>query len=394
MKSGHWVLGGIATLVFVGAFLASGWSPAAPPSVPIALPTLTAEAVDATVAVVATQVAAAPPPIESLGNEAMAGDQAPDAPSTDAPTATSATPAETPTPTPTATEPRPTPRFTPLFDPDATRASAATAIAGGGEGTPQPTALPSTAEVRPTVAATLRPAATPADVTAAARSLRVPILMYHYISVPPPDADRIRIDLSVTPANFEQQLVWLKQNGYTTISLTDLYNALANGAALPPRPIILTFDDGYRDAYDNAFPLLRKYGMVGTFFLITDFISANHPAYMTWPMAQAMSDAGMSMESHTRSHPDMRRRADDFLIWQLLGAIESIQAYTGKRPQFLCYPGGFFDDNTIRVARSANILAAVTTQYGQMHALGDAMTWSRVRVRGEGTLAEFASALK
>jgi peptidoglycan/xylan/chitin deacetylase (PgdA/CDA1 family) len=346
---------------------------------------------DPTVEIEATAFALAPPTVESLGVEAMAGDPSlgDDMPAVTVGASQDLADLSTSTPTPgvTATASRPTVAFTPMSDPEDNRVARVA-----------PTAMPQPiAPLRTPEPVALRPLAPPTPVVAGAtgvREARVPILMYHYLSVPPPDADRIRIDLSVSPAMFEQQLAYLKENGYTTISLGDLYDALAGGRGLPAKPVILTFDDGYRDAYENALPLLKKYGMRGTFFIVTDFIHAGHPAYLTWPMVQALNDSGMSIENHTRSHADLRRRNDDFLVWQILGAIESIQAYTGKRPQFFCYPGGFFDDNTVRVARSASILAAVTTQYGKTHGLGDAMVWSRVRVRGEGTLREFADLVR
>ena len=80
------------------------------------------------------------------------------------------------------------------------------------------------------------------------RTLRVPILMYHYISVSPPGADAVRRDLSVSPEALEAHLRYLQQEGYTAITLRDLSMALQCGYPLPPKPIVLTFDDGYRDA--------------------------------------------------------------------------------------------------------------------------------------------------
>src|SRR5215467_12208364 len=85
------------------------------------------------------------------------------------------------------------------------------------------------------------------------RRLRVPILMYHYISELPPHADETRRGLTVTPAIFRAHMQYLHDQGYTTISLYDLNDALTKGTPLPPKPIILTFDDGYHDAYINAF---------------------------------------------------------------------------------------------------------------------------------------------
>ncbi|MCS7261247.1 MAG: polysaccharide deacetylase family protein, partial [Anaerolineae bacterium] len=93
-----------------------------------------------------------------------------------------------------------------------------------------------------------------------ARTVDVPILMYHYISKPPPDADRYRRDLSLAPEDFEAHLAWLRSQGYQGITLHALVFHLVAGWPLPEKPIVLTFDDGYRDHYTNAFPLLQRYG--------------------------------------------------------------------------------------------------------------------------------------
>ena len=240
---------------------------------------------------------------------------------------------------------------------------------------------------------TASPLPTPVPLTPTADPLRiaqVPILMYHYISTPPANADRIRRDLSVSPENFEAQLKYLSDNGYKTISLYDLHANLSSGAPLPPKSIILTFDDGYRDAYEHAFPLLRKYGMVGTFFVVTDFASSANPDYMHWDQIQEISRAGMNIESHSRTHIDLRNRDLPKLIWETLGPLEAIEAYTGKRPRFFCYPFGRYDDDVIRVLKSEYMLGAVTTAYGKTHRLSNALTWDRVRIHGDTTLAEFA----
>lgn len=234
---------------------------------------------------------------------------------------------------------------------------------------------------------TPRPTATPVPLPAYAQ---VPVLMYHYIAVPPANADKYRLDLSVTPANFEAQLKYLKANGFTAISLADLHDHLSQGKPLPPKPIVLTFDDGYRNIYTDAFPLLKKYGMVGTFFIVTDFINYKDPAYLTWDMVKEMSRAGMSIESHSRTHKDMRNRSNAFLVWEILGPIEQITAFTGRRPYFFCYPGGQYDQAVIDVLRSAGVLAAVTTRPGSTYALANAMTWPRLRVRHGTTIRQFA----
>jgi len=137
--------------------------------------------------------------------------------------------------------------------------------------------------------------------------VQVPILMYHHVAIPGPNADAIRRDLSVSPAAFEAQMAYLASHGYRPVSLLDLFEHLQGGQALPPRPIILTFDDGYDDNYTSAYPILRRYGLQGTFFIITGLVG--RPGYLTWEQAREMRRGGMSLESHTCNHPDLAKGA-------------------------------------------------------------------------------------
>jgi peptidoglycan/xylan/chitin deacetylase (PgdA/CDA1 family) len=213
--------------------------------------------------------------------------------------------------------------------------------------------------------------------------------MYHYISVPSPGADRYRLDLSVTPADLDAQMAWLAANGYTTITLQDLLYHLTLGWPLPEKPIVLTFDDGYRDAYENAFPILLKYGFVGTFFIITDRLTYGDPNYATWPQVIAMHNAGMDIQSHTRTHPDLRRLSEERLLWQILGSREAIEARVDKEVHFFCYPAGRYDDNTIHALQQFGYWAAVTTEYGATHSNDGLFTLKRLRIRRADTLESF-----
>ncbi|RMG98577.1 MAG: polysaccharide deacetylase family protein, partial [Chloroflexi bacterium] len=221
-------------------------------------------------------------------------------------------------------------------------------------------------------------------------TLKVPILMYHYISVPPADADIYRYDLSVEPDNFRAQMAYLAENGYTTIDLYDLSLAITNKKELPPKPVILTFDDGYRDNYENAFPVLQEFGLKGTFFVVTEFVDRGLEAYMTWPMLEEMAAAGQRIEPHSKTHADLRNRDRDFLIWEILGSQETIAAHIGYTPRYFAYPGGRYDDAVIQILRELDYWGAVTTISGKWHGFADRYEWTRLRVRHDTTLAEFA----
>ena len=214
------------------------------------------------------------------------------------------------------------------------------------------------------------------------RRIRVPILMYHYVSPLPEDADDIRTDLTVGPDVFRAHMQYLHDAGYNTISLYQLDDALMRGTRLPSRPVILTFDDGHIDHYTTVFPILREFGFTGTFFVITGLADANNPAYMSWAQIEEMSIAGMNMESHTKTHRDLRGRDHDFLVYELLGSIESLVAHTGRTPRMFCYPGGRYDDVTLQLVNEMDVWRAVTTQPGMDHTTDNRLEMSRVRISG------------
>ena len=251
--------------------------------------------------------------------------------------------------------------------------------------TPQPTATPS-----PMATQTPTPGPTPDGV---ARMLQVPILMYHYVSVPPAGADIYRRDLSVTPALFESHLKYLTDAGYHVITLDDLLYALAQGRDLPTKPVILTFDDGYEDNYTNVFPLLQKYDLVGHFFVISDFVNQGRPGYMTWPQIEEMAAAGQRFGSHSRDHPSLSGQSDDYLVWQALGGKEALEEHLGQHPRWISYPAGQYDDRTIAVYKSAGYWGGLTTQQGATHTLDDIFELKRVRVRGSHTAADLGRLL-
>ncbi len=226
------------------------------------------------------------------------------------------------------------------------------------------------------------------------RRVRVPILMYHYVSELPADADKYRIDLTITPALFRSHLAYLQEQGYSTISLYDLDAALLTGAPLPPKPVVLSFDDGYIDHYVNVFPALQAYGFTGTFFIITALADANRPDYVNWSQIREMADAGMSMESHTKDHVDLRGRDYDTLVYQMLGSLESLTAYTGQTAHMFSYPIGHYDGMTLAVARQLPIWRAVTTERGVWHTTDNRLEVPRLRITGGMGAGGLASILQ
>jgi peptidoglycan/xylan/chitin deacetylase (PgdA/CDA1 family) len=217
--------------------------------------------------------------------------------------------------------------------------------------------------------------------------------MYHHIANPPAGSNAIRVSLSVRPKDFAAQLSYLRENGYQSVTLDDLALFLAAGKPLPPKPIVLTFDDGYADAYTQAFPLLKEFGFTGTFFLISSPIDAKNRDFVSWAQVSEMHDAGMKFEPHSYDHPDLRDRTRDFLVFQILAPKEAIESRTGEACHFFAYPSGRYDQLAIDVLRSADFWGGVTIEQGATHSASDLFVLKRVRVHGGEDLDTFVRML-
>jgi peptidoglycan/xylan/chitin deacetylase (PgdA/CDA1 family) len=193
---------------------------------------------------------------------------------------------------------------------------------------------------------------------------------------------------------FQAQMRYLQEQGYHTISLYQLDDALLHGESLPSQPVILTFDDGYIDHYISVFPALHSLGFTGTFFIITGRADANDPRYMNWHQIREMSDAGMSMESHTKTHQDLRNRDYEFLIYELQGSLESLQYYTGHMPHMFSYPAGEYDEATLVVLSQLPIWRAVTTQPGDFQTTDNRLEMPRIRIHSTTTVSSLAALLQ
>jgi len=244
------------------------------------------------------------------------------------------------------------------------------------------------------------PTATPTAFTAPVlapdgqvRTARVPILMYHYVGGLPAGADPYRIDLTVSPEMFEAQLAYLQAAGYSSISLEDLTRHLAVGAPLPPKPIILTFDDGYVDNFIYAFPLLRQYGLTGTFFVVTQFLDEGRAGYVSWEQVRLMQNNGMDIQAHGVSHEDPKKQPVALLQQEIAGSQQAIEAHLNKPVRFFAYPFGHYDSRVVGVLRSAGYWGAVTTRAGVAHSSQGLFELSRVRTHGTYGLDRFRDTL-
>lgn len=186
--------------------------------------------------------------------------------------------------------------------------------------------------------------------------VRIPILMYHSISDSDPNNN-----LLVPPAMFDEQIAWLNENGFTAMNMDEVLEAMETGK-VPKRPVVITFDDGYSDNYTSAFPSLKNHNMKATFFVITDGVDDGY--YMSSDMLKEMQDAGMKIENHTANHLELNNLSREDAYDSIKRAQDFLREVIGSDGNYLCYPVGKYNDETIEIAKELGIKAAVTTQGG------------------------------
>ena len=170
---------------------------------------------------------------------------------------------------------------------------------------------------------------------------RVPTLMYHGVS----DTGWGAMDLFVRPADLEAQLQYLTENGYTPIWFEDLARVDEI-----EKPVLLTFDDGYVDNYTELFPLLQKYDVKATIFVIAGTVDWN-PNNLTSAQIKEMSDSGLvSIQSHTQTHPYLPGLDRETQGWELEYSKLVLTRITGKEPYVICYPAGNVNADTLELA--------------------------------------------
>lgn len=183
----------------------------------------------------------------------------------------------------------------------------------------------------------------------------VPMLSYHMINSLPET-------YSIDPGEFEHHMKYLAEQGYTAISLQQLFLARNHQWALPAKPVIITFDDGYQDNYQNALPIMEKYGMRGTVFIITD--SVGKPNYLSWDEIRVMQQRNTEIGSHTLTHVKLKELSYADQLKEMAGSKKILEKQLGKPAEFLAYPYGSYNDSVTKALQEAGYLGACSGKVG------------------------------
>jgi peptidoglycan/xylan/chitin deacetylase (PgdA/CDA1 family) len=203
----------------------------------------------------------------------------------------------------------------------------------------------------------------------------IPVLNYHQIN----DVDENM--LTVSTAEFETQMAWLEKNGYQTITVSELLDALEGKGSLPERPVLITFDDGYIDNYQCAFPILKKHNMKACIFLISEYVSL-YPNYLTWEQLAEMQASGIEFGSHTVDHNVLTELSPNSVNHELADSKNVLESRLKRRVDVLAYPCGYTSEYIKSRVNALGYRAAFTVNLGNVHPGDDLYALNRVPIFG------------
>ena len=186
----------------------------------------------------------------------------------------------------------------------------------------------------------------------------IPVLMYHKIGDDKDNDAVIREDL------FRQQMKFLKDNGYNPLTMDQLYDYVVNGAAVPEKPVVLTFDDGYADTYSIVYPIMKEYGFAATVFINPGDVGTR----LTWDQIREMHKNGITISNHGFQHIEMGQLSEAKQIENITKAQEALAKEVGiKDNPWFCYPYGDKNEFTDAATKKAGIKMSMAMKSGWAH---------------------------
>lgn len=193
---------------------------------------------------------------------------------------------------------------------------------------------------------------------------RATVLVYHHIKEHAQHESAAFHAMTVSPRTLDTQLTYLTQNKYVVISYGDLVRCVQKGIPIPTKSVVLTFDDRWHNQYSNAYPLLLKHNMTATFFIVA---TADAQGLMSWNELREMKSHGMTIASHTFSHPHLPRCTERSLANELVVSRENIKKNLGEAPDYIAYPFGDYDARVINATKRAGYVSARAVDAGLVH---------------------------
>ena len=238
---------------------------------------------------------------------------------------------------------------------------------------------------------TSSPTPTPTWVFSGPDHVIVPILLYHWIAVSPSDGPYYKSPYYVKPEVFEEEIKLLHDCEYTTISIDMLLKAITEGTELPPRPVLITFDDGHLNNYTTAFPIMEKYGFKGILYVVGNYIGTED--YMNADQIREMAAAGWEVGSHSMSHADLSTLDPQRQRYEVVESREFLEETLGLPVRTIAYPFGSSNSSVIDYAHFAGFIAGMSLGFTHDQGSGNRFTLQRRDIKGTYDVKQFASFL-
>ncbi|QHT59031.1 polysaccharide deacetylase family protein [Paenibacillus lycopersici] len=218
-------------------------------------------------------------------------------------------------------------------------------------------------------------------------SARIPVLCYHSIADNGAGNDYI-----VSPEAFREQMAWLHEQGYRSIDMQEFGAILSGEEPSTGREVLITFDDGYRNNYTAALPVLKQYGYRATEFLVTNWVGGD--AYLTWDQVKELRAAGWDIMAHTRTHPYLPLHTAKTQRDEIAGSKAAIERKLGTSVTAIAYPYGLRSEETMRIAKQSGYAYAFTFDDGWTTSEQNPYLLKRLFIAGDQTLADFERKMK
>lgn len=240
-----------------------------------------------------------------------------------------------------------------------------------------------------------RPSGTPAAASELVRRATVPVLCWHQVRAPrASDSKNAKYELVISPANFRAQLDAIKGAGYTTISPAQYQAHVAEGAALPDRPVLLTFDDGAENQASVALPEVLARGMTATLFVMTVVIDGGKD-WITGDQITALAGEGITIGSHTWDHHTVDKlHTEADYDTQYVGSRRTLQKLSGQEVTAFCYPGGRWTESALAPLRAAGYTIGFQLKDTPVSPADPLMTLRRQIVVSEWSGSQIVAQLK
>jgi peptidoglycan/xylan/chitin deacetylase (PgdA/CDA1 family) len=195
------------------------------------------------------------------------------------------------------------------------------------------------------------------------RVAHIPILIYHSVRPYYPGITNLVKEFTVPPDVFDDQMKYLRDNGFTVVTFDTVWAYFQTGAPLPPKPVMITLDDGWENQYIYAYPILKKYKYTGIFYIYSGAIGAKH--FLTWTEVKEMVAGNMIIADHTQTHPELPKISDPALLKQeIAGSKEAIEKEIGVAVKDFAYPFGAYSAASMQTVKDAGYRSGRTVHAG------------------------------